>query len=169
MIIDVSRDSGVPEAIGNLEAADADLQARMMDQARQDLAPTWRQLLNEQIRGQQDASVIAADSQVAAGRTGFGVYAAQSSAPLSGGLTPLAQWQGIEFGARTRKATFLTHSRKGKAYMVTKFINRGLPSRQKFGQVGFKAASEMGTALVGTWMAVMVSLYRDAVGDTDRG
>lgn len=169
MLVDISRETGVQEAIKNLEAADAGLQLEMMDQAREDLGGTWTQLLNEQIAGHQDAAGIVDGSMVIAGATGFAVYAAQRTDALSGGLIPYIQWQGIEFGARTRRAEIDTHSRKGKPYKVTKMLNRGLPSRQRYGRVGFRAASEMGTALVGVWMDVMVSLYRDAVGDDTRG
>ena len=169
MLVDISQNTGVPEAIANLQAADAGLQLQMMDQAREDLGDLWTQLLNEQIVGHQDAAVIVAGASVIVGASGFGVFAAQGTAPLSGGLIPIDNWQAVEFGARTRRATIDTHSRKGKPYRVTKMLNRGLPSRQKFGRVGFRAASEMGTALVGTWVDVMTSLYREAVGDKTIG
>lgn len=160
---------GISEAVENLKAADASLQLDMMTQADEDLSGTWQQLLNEQITGHQDDQVIARGSSVIVGTTGFIVYAAQSSQPLSGGLVPSDNWFAVEFGARTRRMTMQTTSRKGNKYMVTKMINRGLPNRQKYGRVGFRAASEMGTELVRTWMDVMVSLYRDAVGDETRG
>lgn len=164
MLLEMSAVSGVRETITNLQAADAELLVKMMDDARQNIPPIWDGLISARSRGLQDSATIVSGSAVVVGATGFGVFAAQSSVPLSGGLVPSEQWQGVEFGARTRRKSFTTHSRKGKAYTVTKTINRGLPSRQKNGQVAFKAISEAGTALIRGWIESMAATYNDAVG-----
>lgn len=159
-------EDGVLQAVAQLKEADDSLQAAMMADAREQLGDAWRQLLNEQIDGRQDADTIVDGSRVIVGSDGFIIYAAESVQPLSGGLIPRENWHAVEFGARTRRVSVGDRSpATGRAYRANKMINRGLPSRQKYGRVAFRAASLMGRELVRVWVTALVERYRKAAND----
>ncbi len=159
-------EDGVLQAVAQLKEADDGLQAAMMADAREQLGDAWRQLLNEQIDGRQDADTIVDGSRVIVGSDGFIIYAAESVQPLSGGLIPRENWHAVEFGARTRRVSVGDRSpATGRAYRANKMINRGLPSRQKYGRVAFRAASLMGRELVRVWVTALVERYRKAAND----
>ena len=164
MLVYAGAEEGVREVIAQLKAADETVQASMISAARDELGDTWRQLLNEQIDGEQDHDTIVDGSRVVVGSDGFAIFAAQSAQPLSGGLIPRSQWHAVEFGARTRRVSVGDRSpATGRSYKANKMINRGLPSRQKYGRVAFRAASLMGRELVRTWVRVLATTYRKAV------
>lgn len=165
-MIDARRSPAIRSALVALRDADAQLHDDMMAQARDELENAWIPALEARSTNAQDRSVIIKGARAVVGSTGFFMAAAQSEEPLSGGLVPYSNWFAVEMGARTRKATFPQHSKKGKVYTVTKMINRGLPNRQKYGRIAFDAASEIGTKLVGVWVDTILDVYQGAV---DRG
>lgn len=168
MRIEFARDDSVNAAIARFEAADDKLTLELAEAGRDKVGDMWSVVLADNSDGAQDLATLASGAHTVIGGDGFVLYAGESATPLSGGLVPADNWWAVEFGARTRKATFETTSRKGNKYMVTKMINRGLPNRQKFGRVAFKGASKTGTKLVGAWVDAILGVYRPAAGD-DRG
>ncbi|HEY4267089.1 MAG TPA: hypothetical protein VGM94_02745 [Galbitalea sp.] len=145
-----------------MAAADNALVGDLTTATESAVGGAWLGGLAARARGLQDTRVLVAGATVSASSSGFVLRAAQSTVPLSGGLVPAYQWPGVEFGARTRRVQIATHSGKGKPYTVTKMINRGLPSRQKTGQVVFKTASETVTEMVRIWVTTIAEGYEAA-------
>lgn len=157
--------SDLLKAVEALQSTDTTLQVEMQNEARDEIEAAWLPALAARSQNAQDRAVIMGDARAVVSSTQVYLAAAQSETPLSGGLVPYTNWPAVEFGARTRKATFPQRSPKGKVYSVTKMINRGLPNRQKYARIAYDAASEVGTRVVGIWYDAIVDRYKKAVGD----
>lgn len=163
MPIDVRQSPELQAAILGIRAANRDLRRRIYADARANVGGLWTPALERRASTTLDRRVILKGARVAVGTSGFTVKAATSRKALSGGLIPANQWPAVEFGARRRKATFPSTSRKGRRYMVTRTINRGLPGRVPHGRIAFDAASEIGTKLVGSFVTSIVTTYQESV------
>lgn len=131
-----------------LKEAAAAVESDALDAARTTAQSEWVAALGRLASEPLDDDIILIGATVEITGDHVTLIAANSGAPLTHGLIPSEQWQGEEFGARTRRATIATHSRNGKPYNVTKMLNRQFPNRHKYSRVGFRAASETGTEIV---------------------
>lgn len=161
-MLDVRRSPELQAAILAMKSADRDLRRDIYAEARARLGGEWVPALRQRATTRMQEAILIKGARTRVGTDGFRMVAASSRRKLRGGLIPSEQWAGAEFGARARRVTVQTHSRKGKAYTVTKTINRQFPSRVKDGRVVFDAASALGTRLVALWVRAIVDRYRAA-------
>lgn len=162
MRIDVRGSRELQAAIYAVRQANREVRLDIYKRSRQELGGEWVPALRQRATSRFQEAVLVKGARTRVGLNGFSMTAATSRRALSGGLVPADQWQGAELGARARRATITTRSRKGKSYQVTKMINRQFPSRSKDGRVAFDAASVLGVRLVRLWVRVVVDTYRDA-------
>lgn len=163
MLVEIDSD-GVAAAALAFHESDATVQLEMINAGKVELEGRWVPELEARAVDDLDRSVIVKGARAIVGPGGFVMTAAASNAPLTNGFVPAQRWYAVELGARTRRATINTHSPLGKPYKVTKMLNRGLPSRQKFGRIAFDAASKIGTELVGIWVRTFVNVYASKLG-----
>lgn len=161
-MLDVRKSRELQAAIYAVRQANREVRLDIYKRARAELGGEWVPALRQRATTPMQQAVLAKGARARVGTDGFRMMAATSRRRLSGGLIPADQWAGSEFGARNRRATFQTRSRKGKTYTVTKTINRQFLDRSKDGRVAFDAASALGTRLVRLWVRVVVDAYRDA-------
>jgi hypothetical protein len=161
-MLDIRKSRELQAAILATRAANRDVRLDIYKRARQELGGEWVPALRARASTRMQEAVLVKGARTRVGLDGFRMMAATSRRRLKGGLLPADEWAGNEFGARTRQATFTTHSRNGKAYTVTKMVNRQFQARVKDGRVAFDAASALGTRLVRLWVRVIVDAYRDA-------
>lgn len=162
-MLDVRESPELQAAALALARASSIVRNDILKDARQATRADWQGALNRRAGSLLEQRVLVRGARVGVTARQVSLKAATSSRPLSGGLVPSARtngWPGVEFGARTRRKTFTQRSRRGRAYQVTKVINRGLPARQANGRVVFDAASEVGTKLVATMVRTVVDGFR---------
>jgi hypothetical protein len=163
-VIDVRRSPELQAAILACKRVDGDLRKAIYAASRQSVNALWVPALGRRARTLRAQRVIVKGARAAIRTDGFTLHAATSRRALSGGLVPATEWQGDEFGARTRKATFTQRSRLGKSYRVSKTVNRQFPGRTKDGRIAFDAASEVGTKTVAAWVQAVVTTIVNATG-----
>lgn len=163
-MIDVARVPELQAAILACRRVDADLRKAIFAATRQSVNALWQPGLGRRARTTIEQRVIVKGARSAVRVDGFTLLAATSKRSLSGGLVPATEWQGAEFGARTRKATFDQKSRLGRSYRVTKTVNRQFPGRQPHGRIAFETASEVGTKTVVAWVQAVVTTIVNATG-----
>lgn len=162
-MLDVRASRELQAAVLAMKAAGRDLRLAIYKESRGQLMSEWVPALQRRATTRQQQAVIVKGARVRTSPDGFSLMAATSRRPLKGGLIPSDRWQGAELGARTRRAEFTTHSRKGTPYTVRKIINRQFLARVKYGRVAFDASSELVTKAVRIWVRVIVDKYREAV------
>ena len=144
-----------------MKRANTEVRLEIYKRARAELGGAWVPALQSRANDFQ-ARVLVKGARTKVSNEGFSMLAATSKKSLSEGLVPAYQNAGAEWGARVRRRTIATHSRRGKAYTVRRRINKQFLPRRKLGHVVMPAAQELGTKLVALWVRVIVETYRDA-------
>lgn len=160
--IDVRGSRELQAVIFAMKKAGKELRTSIYSESRRILGQEWTFALYERARTAFEHRVLVQGARIRVGTQGFTVTTAKSRKPLRGGLKPVEDWHAAEFGANPRKATVETTSRKGKAYTVTKIINRQLRRRNRQGYVVMPAARNIGTRLVALWVQIVVREFRNA-------
>jgi hypothetical protein len=163
-VIDVRRSPELQAAILACKRVDAPLRKAIYAASRESVNALWKPALERRARSNRAQRVIVKGARAAIRTDGFSLMAATSRKALSGGLVPADEWQGDEFGARTRKAEFTQRSRLGKTYRVSKTVNRQFPGRTREGRIAFDAASEVGTKTIAAWVTAVVTTIVNATG-----
>lgn len=154
-MLDVRNSRELQATILALRGAQRQIRLGINKEARSRIRPLWREALNARAHDTMTRRIIVDRARATASAQSVTVYAAQGF-ELSGGLSPVSQWAGAEFGARTRRVEVKQRSRGGRTYTRTMPINRQFKGRQQDGMVAFDAASEVGTKLVAMWVQTVV-------------
>ena len=162
-MLDVRQSPELQAALLAFKLASRELKTTLRTGSRQAINAEWVPALTSRA-GTFQTKVLVKGARAKVGNEGFSLTAATSSKALSGGLIPSQQWAGAEFGATPKKQTITTRSRKGKAYTMTRTINRQFAARTKQGRVVFDAASTVGTTAVRLWVRAIVDGYTNAAG-----
>lgn len=163
-MIDVRRSPELQAAILACRRVDADLRKAIFAASRKSVNALWQPGLGRRAHTAMAQRVIVKGARAAIRVDGFTLTAATSKRALSGGLVPTYDWPGLEFGARSRKATFTQKSPLGRSYSVTKTVNRQFKGRTKDGQIAYDTASEVGTKTVAAWVEAVVTTIVNATG-----
>lgn len=121
-------------------------------QSRLVIVPEWRKAVYNAAASDLERRVIAANARAAVSDRNVTLRAGGSRRALSGGLIPAVHNRAVEFGGgRDRLRTYATHSRRGKAYQVTRHTQRQLPPFRRQGYVFYQAVAEMTPRIAALW------------------
>lgn len=149
-------------AVLAMKRADSGVRRDVAARMRETMNPAWRQAVESRARTNMDARILGKGARIGGGNPPQ-LVAASSTRKLSGGIAPNTDWQAYEFGAnREKTATYTTHSRKGKAYKVTRHTARQLPPRTARGRVLYPAAAEILPRVAAYFVQSVVRAFMDA-------
>lgn len=162
-MLDVAR---APEALRAavlaLKAASRDLRTDINRATRETMNPVWKSLVEQRATSARDRAILGKGARIKAGNPPAG-QAATSRRALRGGLSPVDNWQAIEFGAdRERVTTYDRRSKNGGSHTVTRHTARQLPPRIRSGRVVYPAVADIGPRLASLWVSIIVRKYHDA-------
>lgn len=145
-----------------MKTADRDLRSRINRSIRQTMNPVWRAQVAAHVTRHTDTAVIAKGARIKAGNPPVAL-AAQSRRPLRGGLVPVRQWPGFEFGAvHGVKATYTRRSPKGRLHQVRRDTTRQLPPRIRAGRVAYPALADLAPRAWSLVVQLVVKVYAEA-------
>lgn len=162
MPVDVRESPELQAIILAIKAANADLRKILLRESRRVLRAAWAEELQQRASTSLEQRVLAQGSSVRVGQA-LSVRAAYSKRKLEGGLIPAEDFASVELGAKWKKATIRSTSRKGKPFTYQKTINKQFKPRRRKGYVVFPAAKATGTRITALWVQTIVKTYRDAV------
>lgn len=160
--VDVRGSREITAVVLGMKRAERQVRLDINREARKKMKPVWVDAVRANVTNRIEARVILPGARVKVGARNVTVVAAASNKPLEGGLIPSEDWPSAELGARRRKHTFTTTSRKGKRYRVTRTEGANFKPRAKRGRVAFAAASESGHRIIAYWLEVAVDEFRKA-------
>jgi hypothetical protein len=145
-----------------MKAADRDLRSDINKAIRQTMGPPWKSLVELHATSTLDARVLAKGAKITAGNPPV-LVAASSTRPLKGGLVPAQLWSVAEFGGYgIKRTTYQTHSRRGRAYQVTRHTQHQLPQLAKTGRVLYPAIADFMPRAAALLTQLVVKKYLDA-------
>lgn len=153
-----------------LKQAEPEVRQEINKRSKEVLTAIWKQEIAEQTslagaRTQRaQAKVLANTAKVTVGNKGVTLTAATSGRPLSGGLNPKTQWQGLEFGATKNVRTVEFTSKLGNNYRQTRNVTAQLDPRKKKGYIFYPAARDSVPRILALWVQTSVRTLHEIVG-----
>lgn len=149
-----------------LKVVDRELAKDIRQATVRTIGPVWKNEVASHARTTQDRAVLVRGAAVRGGNPPVAV-AGGSARRMRGGARPNELASPLEFGVKNRQARtrYLTHSRKGKAYPVTRRTQRQLPPRFPGGRVVFPAFKEVAPRATSLWVQLVVRKVYDAFSD----
>ena len=127
------------------------------------IRPAWEEELGKRSVTLMQQRVLGAGANAITHDNGLSVWGSASFAAFSGGLVPVESGRAFEFGTSIpTKRTYLTRSRKGTVYRVTRTTTNQLPSRSRTGWMVYPAAKAAGTRLMSLLIQTVVRTLHDA-------
>lgn len=164
MRIDVFKSRELLATIYAIRSIDKTLQKQIRTQTKQVAAPEWTKALAERADTRLEHRVIVGTSVVTVSNQNVRVQAAGKGRALRGGLQPTRDYNAVEFGANTERATYQRRSRKGRMHSVTRVINTQLkPHSGNRGYVFWPAAREMVPRMARLWAQTTVRTIANAL------
>lgn len=155
MVLDVRRSRELQATVLALRSAERSIRLDLNKRSRSAINPLWRAAVNARATTTLERRVIASGVRATASDRGVSLLAATSGRPLSGGLVPSYQWFAAEMGMNITRVT----ARRGSTTYPL-WVGAQWEQRSSHGQVGFAAASEVGTKLVALWVTTVVDGFR---------
>lgn len=152
-----------------LKQAEPDVRKEINNRSKEVLTAIWRQEIAEQTslaggRTQRaQAKVIANTAKVTVGTKGVTLTAATTGRPLSGGLQPKTQWQGLEFGAYKQVRSVEFTSKLGNRYNQTRNVTAQLDPNIKKGYIFYPAARNSVPRILALWVQTSVRTLHEIV------
>ncbi|WP_223693791.1 hypothetical protein [Leifsonia poae] len=152
------------EAAAQLQRAGTEANAAIIDATRGTMSQAFGEELAASGGTTLQHQIIATGAESYG--SGFGItMRAATTATLSGGLVASdGPGRAFEFGKSVeRTRTYLTHSRKGTPYSITRVTTRQLPTRSRSGWVAYPAAGRTFDRLVQMYLQILVKKAHDAI------
>ena len=151
-----------------LKAAPKEVRSRINKAVRAEGNVIWREEIDRAARSNLDRRIIAKGARIQAGNPARAI-AANSKRALSGGLVPMYDFHGFEYGSSKQEEFFEYERRspRGKFHSVKRRTKRQLPERAPVGsgRVAFKAWHRTGPRLVSLWTQIIYRSVYEAFGE----
>lgn len=158
--ISVKDSSELQGTIAALKLMSAELSKYIRKFTQSEMAPEWQKGLAEHASTMVDHRMLVDTARVSVSSQNVMLKSATVGRSLSGGLSPKADYAAIEFGAdRNAVTTYTAHSRKGKAYKVTRHTRRQLPPRYRNGRVVYPTAADLIPRIASLWVQTTVRTF----------
>ena len=149
-------------AVLAMRAADKDIRRDVSGQLRSEMNPVWRDAVSRRITRPQDSIVLASGVRIAGGNPpAFIAGNGSRSKGSGGGLQPVRDWPGWEYGAGRKTATY-TARRGGTSYRITRNVTAGYPRRSRHGRVLGPAARAVLPRAASYWVQSVIRAWLDA-------
>jgi hypothetical protein len=120
----VSDVAGLQRLVANFEAAPDRIQQEMARAAAAEMIPLWVPGLSARVSSPMQAAILLPGSRAYVDNDRVWLRAADSPAPLSGGLVPADRWQGAEFGANPKYKDVSRLGRRRRQLVNVQFYPR---------------------------------------------
>jgi len=163
-MLDVLKSRELLATIYAVRSLDKTIQKMLRRETKRIAAPEWSKALAERADTRLEHRVLVDTSVVTVSNQNVRVQSASKGRPLSGGLSPKADYPAIEFGAdKARKTTYTRRSPKGKTHKVTRRAATGMKPRNGNGYVFYPAAVEMIPRMARLWVQTTVRTIASAL------
>lgn len=147
-----------------LKGMQRDLRNEINRATTKTIGPVWKQQVASKARTRTDQAVLVKGARLSGGNPPT-LYAANSKRRMRGGLVPVEQWKGWEFGSKSRnnKRKYTSTSPKGKRHQVTRRTSRQMPPHAPKGRVVYPAFAETAPRLAALWTQLVVKKTFEAL------
>jgi hypothetical protein len=150
-------------AVLGMKGARRDVKSDINKLTRTVMSPVWKSEIEGRARTRLDRRVIGAGVRVKAGNPPAGL-AAQSKRKLPGGMVPVEDWTGVEFGSdRGKVTTYTRQTRKSGRVQVRRHTARQMPARSPKGRIAYAALRNIGPRMASLWVQTIVRVFSEAV------
>lgn len=131
--------------------AERSVQEEMKRAAKAEIDQEWLPTLSGAAATRMQAAGLVDGAQSFVNDNSFQLSAARAFRPLSGGLVPAEQWQGIEFGMTPKQVEVTIEGRHRK-----QIVGKQFGPRRRKGNVVYPSVRVVGPRVVGAWVYGMV-------------
>lgn len=161
--IDVRNSRELQAVLFAIKRAPTELRKQIRQQTKTMAEPVWKKSLAEHAETRLEHRVLVDTAKVTVSDQNVRLASGGAAKKLSGGLKPSVSNRAIEFGAdRETKNTYPTHSRKGKAYNVTRRTRRQLRPVRAKGYVVYPALKQIVPRIASLWVQTTVRTLHEA-------
>lgn len=158
-MLSVQGSKALQAAVLGMKGARRDIKSEINKRTRTVLTPVWKYEVEQRARTALDRRVIGSGVRVKAGNPPAAL-AAQSKRRLPGGMVPVEQWAGLEFGSNRGKVTTYTRrTRKSGRVSVTRHTARQMPARSPKGRVAYRALRDVAPRMASLWVQTIVQVF----------
>lgn len=161
--ISVFASSELRTLLAALKQVPKDVQKNVRQYTKADAQPIWQDEVRSRARTALDQRVLGSTARAAVSNQNVTLQSARIGRSLQGGAKPSQIAAGVEFGANgNERTTYMSTSRRGKRYPVTRHTKRQLPSRNTNGRVVFPSARKAIPRLASLWVQTAARTLLDA-------
>ncbi|MCR2785437.1 MULTISPECIES: hypothetical protein [unclassified Microbacterium] len=160
--LDVMKSPQLMATILALRSVDKNIQKNVRDQTKRVAQPEWKKALAERANTRLEQRVLVDTAVVSVSNQNVRIQSAQKGRPLSGGLNPKTHYPPVEFGMKSKKATYDRRSPKGKTHKVTRTVGTQFKAPRREGPF-WLSAREMVPRMARLWVQTTVRTIAEAL------
>lgn len=158
---------GLRTLLAGLQVVDRETRKNIRRFTKADATPIWKGEVSPRATTRLEQRVLSATAKVSVSDQNVTLQSARTGRALSGGARPSEVAAGVEFGALDKRNTYMTTSRKGRRYAVTRHTSRQFGSRNTNGKVVYPASRASIPRLASLWVQTAMRTLGDAFDKAD--
>ncbi|WP_146134291.1 hypothetical protein [Glaciihabitans tibetensis] len=149
---------------------DKTIASQIRKTTRAAIVPEWKSTLAQHADTRLQHRVLVSTAAATVTNLNVKLTAGSKGKPLAGGLDPKTAAGPVEFGAdQQSERTYVTTSRKGKSYRVTRRTSVQLGPRRRAGKAFYPAANEIIPRVLALYAQTVVRTLSDALEGKSNG
>lgn len=160
--ISVFSSKGLQTLLAALQAVDKDTRKQIRRFTKADASPIWKDEVGPRARTKLEQRVLSATAKVSVSDQNVTLQSGRTGRALSGGARPSEIAAGVEFGALGKRNTYMSTSRRGRRFPVTRRTTNQFGSRNTNGKVVYPASRASIPRLASLWIQTAMRTLADA-------
>lgn len=148
--------------LAGLQVVDRETRQQIRRYTKADAAPIWKGEVTPRATTRLEQRVLSATAKVSVSDQNVMLQSARTGRALSGGARPSDVAAGAEFGALGKRNTYMSTSRRGRRFPVTRRTTAQFGTRNTNGKVVYPASRSAIPRLASLWVQTAMRTLADA-------